>query len=546
MAEAIGIAILTWLGASTATAAAYGAVVGTAVMMVGMTALSMGIQAMMPRPSPPGWENLSGITLMSYGSNEASRVIYGETVVSGTVLAKVLSGPNNEYLHILIGLAGHEIESVSDVWLGDTLSTDARFTGYARLLYYTGAADQAASPELLAEVPVWTADHRLRGIAYLYVRLKWNANVWVSGVPNIKAKVKGRKVYDPRTGTTAWSANGALCRLDHLIGTRPLASGTLPIGIGATLSEVDEPSWCTAATIADEDVPLAAGGTQNRYVCNGSFATDQRPIDVAGDLASATGGIQTVYRQGKYYGYVAAYEAPVLELDADDLRGELSISARPSRRDLFNTVTGSFVDKNNFYQPTPFPEVSNAAYLAEDGERLVKDIVLPYTDDFAMAQRLAKIVLERGRRATSIKFPGKLTVLPTAAHETLMLTIAQLGYDAEVFRITDWTLAEDGGIDLVLLIESADLYAWDAEEQALAAPPDVGSDAGKVVDPPGNFTVVDETVTEADGSQTSYLHLSWDAPTDIFVVSGGRAEAKVYDNIYSEGGGTGAEGDSEI
>ncbi len=40
--------------------------------------------------------------------------------------------------------------------------------------------------------------------------LEYDADAFPNGVPEVTAVVKGKKVYDPRTSTTAWSDNPAL------------------------------------------------------------------------------------------------------------------------------------------------------------------------------------------------------------------------------------------------------------------------------------------------------------------------------------------------
>jgi hypothetical protein len=62
---------------------------------------------------------------------------------------------------------------------------------------------------LISEAPtVWTSAHRLRGIAYVYVRLKFNQDAFPGGIPNISAIVQGKKVLDTRTSTTAFPRIG--------------------------------------------------------------------------------------------------------------------------------------------------------------------------------------------------------------------------------------------------------------------------------------------------------------------------------------------------
>ena len=58
---------------------------------------------------------------------------------------------------------------------------------------------QGADSTLISHMPgEWTTAHRLQGIAYLYIRLTYNTNVFTNGVPNVKALIRGKKVHDKR------------------------------------------------------------------------------------------------------------------------------------------------------------------------------------------------------------------------------------------------------------------------------------------------------------------------------------------------------------
>lgn len=131
----------------------------------------------------------------------------------------------------------------------------------ARIKLVNGAADQAAQPDLVAECGEigWDDTHRLRGIAYAYARLKYDPEAWPYGIPNISAVVRGKLVYDPRTATTAWSDNPALCIRDYLLAQD---------GLRCAPEEIDETSFMAAANVCDELVPIP-GKTVFAYTLDG-------------------------------------------------------------------------------------------------------------------------------------------------------------------------------------------------------------------------------------------------------------------------------------
>jgi len=108
---------------------------------------------------------------------------------------------------------------------------------------HLGSSAQTADANLVAENVGWTVDHRLQGRAYIYTKLQYYADRWPTGIPKITAEVKGKKVYDPRDLSTAWSDNAALCIRDYLISA---------VGLNARDSEIDETSFIAAANVCDE------------------------------------------------------------------------------------------------------------------------------------------------------------------------------------------------------------------------------------------------------------------------------------------------------
>lgn len=88
----------------------------------------------------------------------------------------------------------------------------------------------------------------------------------LNGNPSVDCVVKGRKVYDPRTGVTAYSTNPALCLRDFLLSSR--------YGLGKWFKEadLDEDSWKESADYCDESVTFTNSDgskeTAKRYELN--------------------------------------------------------------------------------------------------------------------------------------------------------------------------------------------------------------------------------------------------------------------------------------
>ena len=328
-----------------------------------------------------------------------------------------------------------------------------------RIKKHLGSDDQVADADLVSEVSQWTQSHRLQGIAYLYVKLKYDVDAFPTGIPNISAEIKGKKILDFRDGTTAFSSNPALCLYDYLTDTR--------FGLATPTANIDTTSFTTVANICDEDISLAGGGTENRYESHGIVYSNVDPMTAIDELLGSMLGVLS-YSNGKFILAGGKYVAPTISLDEDDFRGGMSVQTKQSRRNLFNTVKGVFTSPSSDWQPSDYPMVTSDTFVAEDnGETIFANADLPFTTSPTMAQRIAKVILFKNRQQMVVQAPMKLSAFKLQVGDTVSLTNARLGFSSKIFQVADWTFvstADDVGIDLVLQETSPSVWDWNAEE----------------------------------------------------------------------------------
>lgn len=391
------------------------------------------------------------------------QIIYGRTRVGGTIVY-IEGTESNKYLHIVVALAGHEIDAVEEVYFNDEIITldggGMGYDGYARVKFGLGTAGQAAFADLVAESDgKWTADHRLQGVACAYIRLEYNADKWPNGIPSFSFVVRGKKVFDPRSGATAWSQNPALCLNDYLTNNT--------YGLGVTYAtEVDQAALIAAANVCDESVPSIAG-TETRYLCNGSFTTAQTPESVINSLLTSMAG-KAIYTSGVWRILPGVYYTPTLTFDEGDLRGGIRVQSLVSRRENFNAVKGVFSSASDRYIATDFPPVISDTYIAQDGgEAVYKSIELPWTTSPSMAQRLAKIDLLRARQQITVTMPLNLSGLQAAVGDVVLINNGRMGWSAKPFEVVGLQMALETslGVDLELREISPDVYSWSTSEE---------------------------------------------------------------------------------
>ncbi len=197
------------------------------------------------------------------------KIVYGEQRVSGprTLIQSTTGsgGEENNFLHIVIPLAGHEVEAIDEVYLGDVPYLDedldsagiinfGDYAGLVRIKKHLGTVDQAADSDLVAEITDWTTDHRGRRVAYIYLRFEFNRDAFHSSLPPISAMVKGKKVVETRDSAapTQFTTNSALILRDYVI------TATKLMGMGfAAATEIDDDFTDSAANICDQEVTVA-------------------------------------------------------------------------------------------------------------------------------------------------------------------------------------------------------------------------------------------------------------------------------------------------
>ncbi len=152
---------------------------------------------------------------MSNNPTTSRRIVYGTTRVSGQVAYMQTSGGQNEYLHMVLILAGHPVAGFGDVMLDNENLTALSSVATAEL--FDGTQTAACASLVTASGGLWTVDHKLLGCAYIYLKLLYNESHFTGGVPSVRVVVHGRPVYDPRTGLIGVSSNPALCAYDYMM-----------------------------------------------------------------------------------------------------------------------------------------------------------------------------------------------------------------------------------------------------------------------------------------------------------------------------------------
>ena len=441
-----------------------------------------------------------GYTVNQKGTALHHQIVYGKTKIGGVVVFDHAHGTNNSYLSRIIAYAAHEIDAFEDIYIdnykvtqldsdgnvafvrevdenGNLIGTaDNRFSGYIKIRKVDGGHTASLDGQSLSIDSEsfgdgkWTANHKLQGIAHLAIMFKYykpeaegDEEKYDNGLPSVTAIIRGKKVYDPRTATTAWSDNPALIVRDYLTNTK--------YGLGESTSNIDDTRLATAANICDETVTT---DSSTRYTCNGAWLTSQVPVDLLNQLVATCAGMLW-YAQGEWRIKAGKYVAPTITLNEDDLRGNLSISTRHSRRANFNKVRGTFKGPASNYHFTDYPTVESTLPLSDPdnfvtvdgGQESVFDFPLPFTDTPGEAQRLANIALERNRSQLTLVGTFGLKAFELQVGDVVRINNERLGFSTsggtDLFEVAGWAFGLDNnyGLEVNLTLREITTSAYD-------------------------------------------------------------------------------------
>jgi hypothetical protein len=526
------------------------------------------------------------------------QLIYGQQRVGGVPIYQSTTGSHLDQYNYIIVLAGHPCDSIQNLYLdgrqvfwevgsagNSTTASGVNFGGNANSNTYYGPngvaynfggsvyceaylGNQIDAPNtepnggfstgLQANDPTWGPNSEgqypwVAGCTYVYLKLEYNTNLFPS-MPEIRFTVNGKNtIYDPRTGTTGFSSNWALIVADVI--TDPV------FGLGD--NTVNQAQLIAAANVCDEQVELAAGGTEYRYSCNYHYDTSTSPGDVLSTMMTGGGGGRLSRIGGEWYIWPAYYQGAEWNFDQNAMTGSFTYNEYRKQRDLINCVNGTYIaptypynvegnlyDANGYYngqmqnnfpfafQPTNYPQYAADTlhgyaanqYLTEDlGIVLPKELALSTVLSVSEAQRTAKIALMRNRQQGSGSFAMNLSAWGMQPLDVMQFSFPPFGWTEKVFEVTgiDWQVSDGGGtpsVGCTVHVQETNptVYEWSTvEELTVYDVPATPTQIPGIPAPPTEMVLTSGPSTALvalDGTITPRIMVTWNTPLDISVI----------------------------
>jgi len=523
----------------------------------------------MPMPDIPDYgdfnqdQTAKGVLLNKVSANSAIPIIYGTRKVGGNVVFLETSGTDNQYLYMVMVLGEGEINDITSIhindnvvtWSGDLSDNTERTVASSDANYYKAdpsdtsssaeslitvrphyGSDSQSADSLISTLSSWTSNHRLRGLAYLSLRFKWNSDAFGS-IPTVHAVVQGKKVYNPNldgtvTGGTGshradtsstweYSDNPVYQLLDYLRNTR------FGMGIANSYFDTNFADWQTAGDVCDVNITPFSGASQIDLMDSHAVVdTSRKAIDNVKEIIKGCRGILN-FTSGLYKILVESTGTATITLSEDNIIGGITVASK-NKNSRFNRVIVSYINPDKNYQSdeVQYPPVDDSNEATADQHATMKTadggLLLEGRFDFPtltnpyQAQEMAEIILRRSRSSLDVSLTADGTALDLAIGDIVNITHATPGFSAKPFRVQALTINTDSTVKLTLS-EHQDSYYTFGTQQTVATIPDTNLPNPFSIQPPSSVTATDEMVAYNDGTVITKMTITVGASTDNFV-----------------------------
>ena len=499
-------------------------------------------------------------------------VVYGTRMIGGVRVFVSTNGTNNKYLYVAQVLAEGQINALSSLLIDDNVVPLSSYAhgvqatpssgDYASKLtvqFFDGRDDQVASTLFTGNsVPGWTSDHRLRGVAYLAFRFEWakdntqasaDNNPYRGGIPNIKAIVQGKNIYDATTLTadsttyhdtayadepTTFTNNPVSDLLDYMRNPR--------YGKGLPNNVFNFDTWKTAADLCDQVVAFTGSTTGKAFTCDAVVNTSLSLMSNIKIILSGFRGIMP-YTQGKYKLMIehagddtdidsTSTPSTVMTVTNDHIVGGMQLEGE-SKTNKVNRVIVTYVDPDSDYQPNQavYPVEGSSTdntYMTEDNQiRLEKTVTLPTVANREQALQFAEVFTKRSRTGKTISFNTTIATSNLTVGDLITVVNAHISLNG-IFRISDIRIDVDGSVSIGAVEHQPATYAIIAKPDDITRPSINLPNPNQVI-APTSLVLASGSAQNLQGTETTgyfvdtsvsvirRLKASWTATTDVFV-----------------------------
>ena len=526
------VALVVEAAGITGTAAAITTAVVSAIVT---TAIGIGISLIFaPRPKTPTPESGSitvqqPLPFIIFG--------YGTACFAGALVFKEANAP---FLGVVAVLNGHPISAFRGMYLNNDLvatpiiagklngavptGADFRYNAGAVLIdSRLGAVPETAHSLIIANFSdVWTTAFRGDGCASIAMLCQHSASNYFQmlfpyGQPIPRPIIDQYKCFDWRDVTqnvadpTTWkfTTNPVICIAHYQCHS---AYGPRRVFNNAILPILAK--WTGEANICDELVPLRSGGTEKRFELGGWITTESARVTALQTMLTACDGWFCERGDGTLDFTVGKYRAPTVFLTDDDIIG-FHFDRGVSSDEKINQATAKFTSPAaNYTTAETVPMVDYVDQAARGGPARAAQLDLQWVQSLGQASRLLKreFLKQQETHRGSLQF--RLTGLNACYERWVGINSNSLpflnGKVIETRKPVISLMVLSAEVAFTLSGPQIDTYDATVDESPSTIIPVRAASGSPPV--PGTLSVVVEQSTDANGTSSIFLAVSWDMP----------------------------------
>lgn len=395
---------------------------------------------------------------------------YGRVKISGPwVFGDAFDGK----MHKVIYLGQGQFDAYEQFWIDDTpvavssgVVTTAPYNGFVTVDRRLGLATETHYSGLTAVFPDWTSACRGDGCASMYI---WQDtppqedyyNIFPNGVhTNYRVIVRGSLIENPTTGLSSWSDNAASVIRDYLYHPDGMR---LPKPLLQTPKA--QAGWEWAYAKANEAVPVAGGGSINRYKLWGTYYFNERPADVLARMLACCDGRLVPTSDGGLTLDIGHWAEPTVIIRTEDILGFDEFGRGGDILTTANVIRATYLESDEDFQTADAEPWEMTADIADRGE-IVRDESFIMAPHHSQARRLMKLAAYRANP----KWAGTLEC-SLAAMQAIDQRFIRIQYEPflldDVFEVVGFNIniGESGilkSVTLSVISVPEEAYQWDA------------------------------------------------------------------------------------
>ena len=299
------------------------------------------------------------------------------------------------------------------------------------------------------------------------------------------------------------------------------------------------PSFRVAAALCEQTINYTDSTTGKAFTCDAVLDTGEALMNNVRKILQGFRGMMP-FTQGKYLlkiehggddnDITASPSDPgiVLTLTEDNILGGIQLQGE-TKDTKINRCRATYVDPAADYQPNEviWPEDGSAEdtqFLAEDGVRLERDVVLDTITSREQAIQYAEVFVKRTRQAKIITLATNISAANLTVGDLFRVINSNLGLDA-VFRLISIQIQSTGEITLSGFEHVASNYGFVAKDPDIQRPA-ISLPNPLTVSAPTSLALFSGAAYNEDINTNAYVEtnntnrrilVSWLAPTDPFV-----------------------------